>query len=55
MSKNPTYDEFIETSMRILCNAVMTGGFVELRKAFKYDVMQWIHTIYSTGGFKKEK
>lgn len=52
---NPSYNEFIETSMRLMCHAVMVGGFVELRKCFQYEVMQWAHGIYTTGGFKKEK
>lgn len=53
--KNPTYQEFMDESKRILANAVITGGLNEMGIKFQYSIMNWHHTIMQSGGFTKDK
>jgi hypothetical protein len=50
-----TYDEFCEWAMEVLIDAVITGGFKELRSVFKYRIMAVLHNVYTNGGWRPKE
>lgn len=49
-----TRGEFEQWAVQTLADAVIKGGFQELRMTFVYEVWQWAHRHYLSGGFKEE-
>ncbi len=48
-----SYDEFLDWAVHALCNAVITGGFAELRKCFKYEVMRTLFVLHKNWEWNK--
>jgi hypothetical protein len=43
-----TYDEFLEWAVQTLLDGLITGGFSELKKRFKYSVMNVLYQNRAT-------